>query len=110
MNRTATEKYCIPPLLQQPMRSRSVARYVVPSLRLPRLASKERLGMTLEIVCEHSQRPRRAAHFLQSAAYLLDLRGIRLGECAGIVESAARARQRALCADQGCIQLGDRLL
>ena len=66
--------------------------------------------MTLEIVCKHSQRPRRATHFLQSAAYLLDLRRIRLGECAGVVESAARARQSALCAHQGCIQLGDRLL
>ena len=51
--------------------------------------------MALEIVCEHAQRAGRAAHLLQRAVHLLELRGIRLGEIVGVVERAARAHQRA---------------
>src|SRR6266481_9713562 len=101
------EPCCIQLLAPPSTRSRSVARFVVPSLRLPRLAAQERIGMALEIVSEHPQRSRRPAHFLQSAAYLLDLRRIRPGQRGSVIESPARARERALCGNQRSIQLGN---
>ena len=52
----------------------SSARFGMPSLCLPLLAAKERFGMPLEIVAQYAQRTGRAAHFLQRAVELLQLR------------------------------------
>src|SRR5260370_15818884 len=87
-------------------RSRSTLRYAR-SLRHPFLAANDRFGVSLEIVREHAQRPRRAAHLLQRAVELLDLRGIRSGEIAGVVERAARAHQCAASAYQRQIKISD---
>ncbi len=56
--------------------------------RLSFLAAKERLGMALEIVCEHAYRPRRAAHLLEGVVQFLELRGIRLDDVVGAVQRA----------------------
>ena len=66
------------------------ARGEVPSLRLPPLAARERLGMALEIISERAQRARRASHLFQRAFQLLALHGIRLDE---VISGSARFMQ-----------------
>src|SRR5258708_36954942 len=63
--------------------------------------------MTLEIVREHAQGASRATDFAQRLVQLLDLRGVRPGQIAGVVEGALRARQRAARACQGQIEIDD---
>src|SRR5579864_488639 len=89
------------------MRSRSDSRYAVSSLRPSLLAANERFWMPLEIVCEHTHRSGGEAHFLQSVAELLDLRGIRLGQVSGVDERTLRTHKSAARAYQGQVKIAD---
>src|SRR5712692_4340932 len=91
------------------MRSRSDWRYAASSLRPSLLAANERFGMTLEIICEHADRSGGTAYLLQSVAELLDLRGIRLGQVAGVVECTLRTYQRAARTYECEVKIADRL-
>src|SRR5882724_3609198 len=89
------------------MRSGSYRQYAVPSLRPSLFAANERFGMALKIVCEHAYRSGRTTHLLQSVAELLDLRGIRLGQAAGVGECTLRTDQCAARTYQGQVEIAD---
>src|SRR5260370_9271828 len=101
---------CTTPPRPRRMRSRSRARYAALSIRLPFIAANERFRMTLEIIREHPDRSSRAANFVERLVQILDLRGIRPGQIAGVVERALRTRQRAARTCQRQIEIGDRLV
>ena len=52
--------------------------------------------MTLEIVSEHAQRPRGAAHLLERAIDLLELRGVRPNDLASVAQGTGRVMKRAV--------------